>query len=221
MAQSEFCHKNSLASDSQADDEAAELRVAARFFKALREARMVVDSAREGLAEYHDMPALFFAPFVSSRMAIEPAWIDYNGHLNMAYYNVLFDRAVDEAFGLCGLGPDYVLIRNHSFFLVESRIRYRRELKQSDPVRVTLQLIDFDNKRLHYTMEIRHAVDGWLAAACENLSINVDMATRRAAGFPADILANLAIMKAAHAELPRPEMLGAGVRMPAKPNEIN
>ena len=40
---------------------------------------------------------LFFAPFVSSIMTVEPAWIDYNGHLNMAYYNVLFDRAVSVA----------------------------------------------------------------------------------------------------------------------------
>src|SRR5688572_3341505 len=36
---------------------------------------------------------LFFAPFVSSVMRVEKGWIDYNGHLNMAYYNVLFDRA--------------------------------------------------------------------------------------------------------------------------------
>ena len=125
-------------------------------------------------------PALFFAPFVSSRMAIRSDWIDYNGHLNMAYYHVLFDQAVDEAFGLCGLGPDYLRERGHSFFLVESRIRYRRELKLEDTVRVTLQLVDFDEKRLHYVMEIRHAQEGWLSAACENLSINVDMATRRA-----------------------------------------
>ncbi len=57
-----------------------------------------------------DRPAsvFFFAPFVSSTMAIEPGWIDYNGHLNMAYYHVLFDRAVDEAFGVVGLGPDYM-----------------------------------------------------------------------------------------------------------------
>ncbi len=168
-----------------------------------------------------ETPALFFAPFVSSRMIIEPLWIDYNGHLNMAYYNVLFDRAVDEAFGLCGLGPDYVQERQHSFFLVESRIRYRRELTLGDPVRVTLQLIDFDDKRLHYVMEIRHATDGWLAAACENLSLNIAMATRRAAAFPPDILANLAILKAAHADLPRPDMLGAGVSMGAKARDVN
>ncbi len=169
----------------------------------------------------HEGPALFFAPFVSSRMSIEPAWIDYNGHLNMAYYNVLFDRAVDEAFGLCGLGPDYVQTRNHSFFLVESRIRYRRELTLGDPVRMTLQLVDFDDKRLHYVMDIRHAEEGWLAAACENLSINVDMESRRAAPFPADILSNLASMKAAHAWLPVPDMLGSGVAMPRKSHAVN
>ena len=39
-----------------------------------------------------DLEPLFFAPFVSSVMRVEPGWIDYNGHLNMAYYNVLFDR---------------------------------------------------------------------------------------------------------------------------------
>ena len=46
------------------------------------------------------------APFVSSLMRIEPQWIDYNGHLNVAYYNVLFDRAVDEVYELIGLGPE-------------------------------------------------------------------------------------------------------------------
>ena len=52
-----------------------------------------------------DLEPLFFAPFVSSVMRVEEAWIDYNGHLNMAYYNVLFDRAVDEAYELiAGIG---------------------------------------------------------------------------------------------------------------------
>jgi acyl-CoA thioester hydrolase len=182
---------------------------------------MLTGSTSESSAALNEAPALFFAPFVSSRMEIEKDWIDYNGHLNMAYYNVLFDRAMDEVFGLCGLGPDYVRDRNHSFFLIESRIRYRRELTLDNPVRVTLQLVDFDDKRLHYTMEIRHALDGWLAAACENLSINVDMVTRRAASFPTDILANLAMMKAAHTALPRPDMLGTGVVMPAKKHNLN
>src|SRR5690606_23591420 len=52
------------------------------------------------------MAAIDTAPFISSVMTVEPQWIDYNGHLNMAYYNVLFDRAVDQFFEALGIGPD-------------------------------------------------------------------------------------------------------------------
>jgi acyl-CoA thioester hydrolase len=176
----------------------------------------------KGAAALHDTaqaPALFFAPFVSSTMRIDPGWIDYNGHLNMAYYSVLFDRAVDEAFGLVGLGRDYLETRNSSYFLVESHVTYQRELTAGDPVRVTVHLVDFDDKRLHYYLELRHANEGWLSAASENLSLHVDMGTRKAAPFPANILANLALMKASHSHLPPPMTLGRSVRMPERHGE--
>ncbi len=165
-------------------------------------------------------PALFFAPFVSSTMRVEPQWMDYNGHLNMAYYNVLLDRAVDEAFGLIGLDQDYLEKRSASYFLAECHVRYRRELSTGDLVRVTVQLIDVDEKRLHYYMELRHAAEGWLSATSENLSLHVDLATRKVAPFPADILANLAFMKASHARLPRPETLGRVIGMPRRGDRV-
>ena len=104
-----------------------------------------------------DLEPVFFAPFVSSVMRVEPAWIDYNGHLNMAYYNVLFDRAVDEAFELLGCGLDYVKTRRHSCFTAEVHVRYLRELHVGDPVRVTFQLLDYDAKRMHYFEQLFHA----------------------------------------------------------------
>jgi acyl-CoA thioester hydrolase len=158
-------------------------------------------------------PALFFAPFVSSRMQVEPGWIDYNGHLNMAYYNVLFDRGVDELFSLVGLGPDYVRARNASFFAAETHVRYLRELALSDRVRVTIQLIDFDDKRMHFFMELRHADEGWVSATSECLSLHVDMAQRKVSPFPSDILTNLALLKAAHARLARPTDAGRAITM--------
>src|ERR1700754_468444 len=97
-----------------------------------------------------DLEPLFFAPFVSSVMRVEPTWIDYNGHLNMAYYNVLFDRAVDEAYELLGIGADYLSTQRKSCFTAEVHVRYLRELHEGDPVRVTFQLIEHDSKRLHY-----------------------------------------------------------------------
>ena len=89
----------------------------------------------EAMLDHSDLQPVFFAPFVSSQMRIEPQWIDYNGHLNMAYYNVLFDRAVDELYELAGIGADYLKKRHHSFFAAEVHIRYLRELHADDPVK--------------------------------------------------------------------------------------
>lgn len=161
-------------------------------------------------------PALFFAPFVSSVMRVEPQWIDRNGHLNMAYYHVLFDQATDEVLSLVGLNQDYLEARNGSSFTAECHVLYKRELTESDLVRVTAQLIDFDDKRLHYYLEMRHAQEGWLAATSENLSLHIDMTDRKVAPFPADILANLALMKAAHRLMPSPAAVGRIIGMPGK-----
>ena len=96
-----------------------------------------------------DLEPLFFAPFVSSVMRVEKSWIDYNGHLNMAYYNVLFDRAGDEAFDLLGCGAGYAKAHGLSTFTAEAHVRYLREVHSGDPVRVTFQLLDYDAKRMH------------------------------------------------------------------------
>jgi acyl-CoA thioester hydrolase len=159
------------------------------------------------------MSPLFFAPFVSSVMRVEPEWIDYNGHLNMAYYNVLFDRAVDETYELIGVGADYVKRRRQSIFTAEVHVRYLRELHAGDPVRVTLQLIDFDTKRLHYFEQLFHADDGWVSATSENLSLHIDMTSRKTAAFPEDIVARLAEMKSSHALLPFPKAAGRRIEM--------
>ena len=75
-------------------------------------------------------------------------------------------------------------------------------------VRVTIQLIAYDEKRLHFYQEAHHAAEGWVAATCENLSLHVDMTTRKVTPFPDDILGNLAVMKAAHARLKPPKRWG-------------
>src|SRR5580698_10071354 len=151
------------------------------------------------------------APFVSSVMQVEPGWIDYNGHLNMAYYNVLFDRAVDEVYEVLGCGLAYLKATHHSCFTAEVHVRYLRELQAGDPVRVSVQLLDFDAKRLHYFEELRHAGEGWLSATSENMALHVDMTAKKTAVFPSDVAARLAQMKTAHAGLPVPD--GAGRRI--------
>ena len=63
---------------------------------------------------------------------------------------------------------------------------------------------------------MRHANEGWLAATSENMSLHVDMVHRRVVPFPADILANLALMKASHSMMPLPATIGRIIGMPRK-----
>jgi acyl-CoA thioester hydrolase len=163
-----------------------------------------------------DFEPVFFAPFVSSVMRVESDWIDYNGHLNMAYYNVLFDRAVDEVLELLGCGAEYVKSRRQSCFTAEVHVRYLRELHADDPVRVTFQLLGYDAKRLHFFEQLFHAADGWVSATSENMALHVDMAASKTAAFPPDVTAGLAKMKTAHAALPAPEAAGRRIAMPEK-----
>ncbi|CAA0104558.1 L-carnitine dehydrogenase [Starkeya nomas] len=163
-----------------------------------------------------DFEPVFFAPFVSSVMTVEPNWGDHHGQLNAAYYGLLFDRAVDEAVFLVGLGPHRVESRSASFVTIEAHQRFLRELRVGQEVRVTLRLVNYDDKRMHLFQELHHAREGWIAATCEQIAQHVEAGTRRVAPFPDEVLERLALMKAAHGALPIPEGLGRPVNMPIR-----
>ncbi|WP_315923807.1 thioesterase family protein [Mesorhizobium sp. SP-1A] len=150
------------------------------------------------------------APFIAGPLDIEKDWIDYNGHLNMAYYNVLFDRGSDRAFDALGIGAAYAKERQLTIYTAEVHVCYVQELHLGDRVMVSFQLLDHDEKRIRVYQEIRHA-DGWLAASSESLSLHVDMTGPKVVAFPADIQANLEAMRTAHAALPMPERAGRAI----------
>jgi len=147
-------------------------------------------------------------PHRSSVRAVRPEWIDYNGHLNMAYYNVFFDTAIDEFFLAAGLGADYLERENASFFTVEAHICYLRELPVDAPVHVESRVLDVDDKRLHAYQELFHAEDRWQSATSEQLYLHVDMETRRATPWPDPVREKLDAMMAAQRHLPFPERAG-------------
>jgi acyl-CoA thioester hydrolase len=153
------------------------------------------------------------APFMSDLMEIDPAWIDFNNHLNMGYYTVLFDRAADQACVRLGFGPDYVRTRGLTTYSAEFHTRYLRELHLGDRVRASFRILDFDARRLHSFQELYHE-DGWLSATGEGMALHVDLAGPHVMPMPPDILANVSAMAADHKKLPQPEGVGAviGIR---------
>src|SRR5690606_16170843 len=133
-------------------------------------------------------PMSIDAPFVSVVMTVRPEWIDYNGHLNMAYYNVLFDMGVDEAFAVLGIGPDYVATYGASYFTLGANVTYLREIHEADPVRVTFQLLDYDAKRTHFVQQLIHATEGFVSATSEQMSLHVDLTAKRSTPYPPEVL---------------------------------
>lgn len=156
------------------------------------------------------------APFQLWRETIRPEWTDFNRHMNLAYYVLVFDHATDPFFDAIGLGLDYRKRTNNSTFAVESHITYDAEVREGDEVTVTTQLLGFDEKRLNYFHCMYHAEKGYLAATTELLSVHVDMDIRRVAPMPAENLAILAEVLALHAELPRPQKAGRAIMLNPK-----
>ena len=145
--------------------------------------------------------------FRSKPMTVRPEWIDYNGHLNMAYYSVLMDTSVDDLYPQFGFGLDYLKSTGCTTYVAEFHICYVRELHEGDQVYSTVQLLDFDEKRFHLYQELWHA-DGWLAATGEGLTLHVDQAGPRVAPMPDHIIANLRKFHTAQSPLPWPDRAG-------------
>ncbi len=142
---------------------------------------------------------------------VQPDWIDYNGHMNVAFYVLAFDHATDRTLDMLDLGADYAKRRNSSFFVLETHVNYVQEVTLGDPLRFTLQLLDFDSKRLHLYYEMYHATEGYLAATSEQLGIHVNLASRRSDALPDKAQERLAALLKGHGKLPRPARAGAKI----------
>lgn len=147
-------------------------------------------------------------PFAGARDVVRPEWIDYNGHMNVGYYHVVFDLATDRFTEFLGLTPEFRQRHGLTTFALEAHLNFLREVKSGDRLSFTSRLLDFDAKRIHCYHEMFHAAEGYLAASMETLSSVVSTATRRTAPMPEQLRERMAEVKAAHAQLPRPWQIG-------------
>jgi acyl-CoA thioester hydrolase len=143
-----------------------------------------------------------------TRVEVLPEWTDQNGHMNVAFYVLAFDRATDTLYDRLGIGWSYLERERRSLFTLAMNVDYLGEVFAGDRVRIASRLIDHDHKRIHYFHEMRHEAKRYVAATNEILAIHVDMTDRKSAPFSAGAQARLAEMKAAHAALPLPPQIG-------------
>jgi len=148
------------------------------------------------------------APLELHTESVRPEWIDYNGHMNVAYYVLAFDNATDKFLDYLGLDRDYKAKANVTTFVGDMNVTYRQEVMEGDPLRFTTQLLEYDAKKFRYFHCMYHATKGYLAATNELLSLHIDLESRRVAPMGEAILLQLQSLMAEHSRLPIPD--GAG-----------
>ena len=148
------------------------------------------------------------APLDVHRATVLPEWIDWNGHMNVGFYVVAFDKATDTLCNQFGCGWEYTREKIGMTFVLEAHVTYDREVKEGDPLRITTQILDHDDKRLHFIHMMYHGSEGYLAATNELMLMNIDYASRRSAPWPGWAIERIDRLADAHKALPRPKQAG-------------
>ena len=121
--------------------------------------------------------------FLSSQKIIKD-WIDYNNHLNVSFYLLIFDKfGADVLNDIFKMGEHSAKTTGKSTMIVESNITYNQELRLNDEVDVNLIYFDHDKKRLQYKIEMIHKEKKFLASTIEVLALHVDLNNRKVIEF--------------------------------------
>jgi acyl-CoA thioester hydrolase len=146
--------------------------------------------------------------------SVDPAWIDYNGHMNDAYYALVFSRTGDrllEAIGLETQGRDRL---SRTIYTTTLTIHYHHEVTEGEALTVEARLLEHDAKRLRIWFEMRNAAD-ILVASSEQVYLCIDQSGEkpRATAFLPEQQAAIAALAATTADLPWPKAAGRGISL--------
>ena len=153
-------------------------------------------------------------PFSELQLAVGSERIDINGHMNSTQYGLII---YDAHYLFCcalGFGEPYVEKTTCGTVVLESHMRYEREIFEGDKLTVNSWLLAVDEKRMHYFHELINVTRGFRAATSEQIEMHVDLATRKSAAFPKDVGLNLQSVVRSHLNKGLPEDIGSTLRPP-------
>ena len=143
-------------------------------------------------------------------------WLDWNGHMNVGYYVVAFDKATTTLCRQFGLAAEYTREKIGMYFVLECHVNYEKELVGGEAFRIRTQILDYDQKRLHLFHTMYEPDGGATVSTNELMVMNIDYASRRPAPWPAWAWDRLNLIGPGHLALPRPRQAGSiiGIRRP-------
>ena len=114
---------------------------------------------------------------------IKKEWTDYNNHMNMAYYVMIFDQIWENMLEKFMMGENSAKTNKRSTMVVETHTTYNNEVKQGEKVEINLTFFDHDKKRLHFKLEMIETTSRKLSATLESLSLYIDLEKRKVTEF--------------------------------------
>ena len=150
------------------------------------------------------------APLRLYETTVRPDWLDYNGHMSESCYLQAMGDASDALFRYIGIDEAY-RAAGRSFYTVESHLSNLGEVGGGEPLAFTTQILDLDEKRLHFFHAMYHGQNGTLLAIGEQMLLHVDMNGPRAAPIAPEVYEALQAIRDAHGDLPKPEQAGRSI----------
>ena len=118
-------------------------------------------------------------------------WIDYNGHMNLSYYILVFDMGAEVILSKFEMGEHSAKTTKKSTMVVETRTNYLKEVKENEEVIISLSYFDHDKKRLHYKLEMYEKSNNNLSATTEVLALYMNLNERKVSEFEKEKIKNM------------------------------
>jgi len=122
-------------------------------------------------------------PVLLTTKKIIKEWTDYNNHMNLSYYILVFDMGAEIILSKFKMGEHSAKTTKKSTMVVETHTTYNQEVNEDDEVDVSLTYFNHDNKRLHYKLEMYDKIKNVLSATTEVLALYIDLNKRKVTEF--------------------------------------
>ncbi len=152
--------------------------------------------------------------FQSNVQNVKKEWIDYNGHMNVAYYTLAFDNSLDDFLEtILEIGPTFVNKEKQGPYSLQANYHYLDELILGEKFFVKIYIIDSDKKKVHIVLEMIEFKTKRQVAVCETLLINVDLNIRKSVNYGPDVIKKIEQYEATCSEIQLPLQIGKSIKI--------
>ena len=160
----------------------------------------------------HDGP--YDTPIILPEKKVIKDWIDYNGHMNVAFYTLAFDKSLDVFLeDILGIGETHALQNKQGPFVLQAHYNYLNEMSLDEKFNIRLLVVDCDEKRMHLCLDMFSQKKNKVVAVAEKVLINVNLNIRKIEHYPSWAYKRLIKLKDTHKNAQFPNVLGKQITL--------